>query len=291
MAVIGRVVVYIILTLIVQFVILKFYDILSPSDIAVFKLVSYAIAAILLILAGRQYSKMSAYQVRAEMAQNPGRFSPDKLDCYVCFQGKLTAGNAYALPFSSKTCAFYQAEVFAEWQTKRKRPAKGMETQRKPLFRDQSSVEMELVAGEQRIYVRAEDFTQSGLWLHQNEKIQRQCPEQIKNLFDRKYETYQITEYFACSGDTITVQGKLTRSMDGRLFVKPTGRLKFPSFVDIRMQRTNAAKFAKEIADKALRHVRIKQISIAALIINAILLFYISFTLNNTSKIYLNHLF
>ncbi len=278
MAVIGRTVVCIILTLIMQFVTWQFYDCLAPSDIAVFKIVSYAITAILLILAWWQYSKMSAYQIRAEMAQNPARFSPDKLDCYVSFQGELTAENAYVLPFSGKACAFYQAEVFAEWETKRKKPDRGMETQRKPLFRKQSSTELEIVAREQRIYVRAEDFTKSWLRLHKNEKTQRQCPTQIRNLSDRKYETYQITEHFACNGDTITAQGKLTRSMDGRLFVKPTGRLKFPSFVDIRMQRTNAAKFAKEVAGNALGDARIKQINIVALIINALLLFYVSVT-------------
>ena len=278
MPVIGWAVVCIILTLIVQFVTLQFYNCLAPSDIVVFEIVSYAIAATLLVLAWWQYSKMSAYQIRAKMARKPARFSPDKLDCYVSFKGKLTAGNAYTLPFSGKACAFYLTEVFAEWKAKRKKPGKGMETQRKPLFRKQSSTELEIVAKEQLVYVRVEDFTESWLRLEKNEKTQRECPALIREQANGKYKTYQITERFARSGETITAQGKLTRSMDGRLFIKPTGRLEFPSFVDVQMQRVNVAGFAKKVASKALRDARIKQINIVALIINVLLLFYVSVT-------------
>lgn len=273
MALIGRAVIWIILTFIVHLITRQFYDWPARSDIVVFRIVLCVIAGILLILVWRQYSKMSACQTRAEMAMNPARFSPDKIDCYVRFQGELTTGDTYTLPISGNACAFYHAEIFAEWETKAKKPAKGMETQRKPLLRDQSSADMEIAVGEQRVYVRPEYFIRN--WqLRESQRTQRECPAQIRHLADRKYQTYKITEYFAYKGDTIMAQGRLTRHTNGRLFIKPTGRFTYPSFIAIRLQRTGADQFAREVASQAIRDARSKQINIAGLVINALLLLY-----------------
>jgi len=278
MATIGRSIVHIILTFIVYIVTVQFYYWPDSSDLTNIKTVSYAISGALLILACWQYSKIVPYKIRAKMVQNPARFSPDKIDCYVSVQGLATGESV--LPFSGEECAFYITDVFAEWRTKMKKPYKLRITERKKLLSKQSADGMEIHREEQRIYVKVEDFTKSWVQLRRNEKSEKKCPAEAKSMVQDKYKTYQIIERFAYNGDTITAQGKLTRHPDGRLFIKPTGLLKFPSFVIISKKMTDVAQFTKQIAQEALRHVSIKQVDIASLVINALLLFYVSIAQN-----------
>ncbi|MCI5224748.1 MAG: hypothetical protein D3924_19295 [Candidatus Electrothrix sp. AR4] len=266
---------YIILTVIIQFIGLQCYALPNSSDTIVFKIVAYVLAVTLLALACWQRSTTSIYLKRALMVQNPASFRTDKIDCYVSFTGRLSTEKSSFLPLSGKECAFYQASIIAEWQTKKKKPAKGLETQRKPLFRKESSPEFKLVKNEQRVYIKTEDFGKKWLRLHKNIKSRKQCPPKIKHQADKKYVTYQLSECFAHEGETLTAQGRLTRAKDGRLFIKPTGRKGFPSFVAIRQKRNGAAALIQTIAEEAVSKMQNGQVRIVVLIANALFLLYI----------------
>ncbi|MCI5137931.1 MAG: hypothetical protein D3922_05865, partial [Candidatus Electrothrix sp. AR1] len=180
MAVIGRILLCIFLTCIVQFIAFGVSSGFHASDLLIAQGVSVALSLVLLFFVWKEFSKMYVYLARARMAQRPDRFNPGKIDCYVRFHGKMAGENRAVLPHSGKECAFYSASIVAEWETKRKKPAKGMETQLKPLCWEQSADELELVGKSDRVYIKAADFTKSWLQLRKNDKNSARCPEKAQ---------------------------------------------------------------------------------------------------------------
>ena len=274
MAVICRIILCVILTCIVQCIAQGVSSGPHSSGFILAQGVSVALSLVLLFFVWKEFAKMSAYLARARMAQRPDRFSPGKIDCYVRFHGKMAAENRAVLPHSDRECAFYSASIVAEWETKKKKPAKGMETQLKPLCWEQSADEFELVGKSNRVYIKAADFTKSWLQLRKNEKSSTRCPEKAQGQEQAKYRKYHVTENFARSGDMLTAQGKLVQEVDGRLFIKPTGHLKFPSFVALKERQGAPVQLVTSIIKRAKTDAVLKQINIAALIINALLLLY-----------------
>ncbi len=238
----------------------------------------YLIAAILIFSAWRQFSRISAYRTRVKMAQHPASFSADKIDCYVSVQGTLLEEDPHVTPIKGEQCAYYRSEIFAEWETKKKKPNRGMETQRKPLLKDSSAEELKILVQEQPVYVRTGDFPQKWMQLRTYEKTREKCPAQVIHSDQSKYKKYQLYESFAYNGDSIMAQGKLTRFTDGRLFIVPTGLHTYPSFIISKVKRTRGAQLVNEIVDEALNMATIKRLDAWALVINALLLLYISFT-------------
>ncbi len=275
MAVTCRIILCIFLTCIVRFIALSMSEGLDSSTLIIAQIISVVIAVALFILAWKQYVARSAYLARVRMAKKPDRFSSGKIDCYVRFNGKMAAENRAVLPHSGRECAFYLASIVAEWKTKKKKPAKGMETQLKPLCREQSADEFELVGKSDRVHIKVEDFTRSWLQLRKNEKSLTRCPEKAQGQDQAKYRKYHVTENFARSGDMLTAQGKLIQEADGRLFIKPTGRLKFPSFVALRERQGAPVQLVQSIIKRANTDAVLKLIHVVALIINVFLLLYI----------------
>ena len=243
---------------------------LKYFDIAV-----YVFIAIALLMIWREYLKIKTYQTRAKMAHSPDTFSPDKLDCFVRFKGTLVNTNDYTLPLSNRACAMYQAGVFAEWQTKRKSPQKGMELHRKPLFIAQNPEELEIKNGAQRVFVKTADFPIDRWHLHHIEHAQSQCPDLVSEKAQNKYKTYRSIENYAKNGDTVTLQGRLIRHSDGRLFIEPTLLLQFPSFFAVQTQTSSATQFADTIVDSARKDIIIRRLNMAALALNALILLFI----------------
>ncbi|MGR0482263.1 MAG: hypothetical protein ACTFAL_12895 [Candidatus Electronema sp. V4] len=203
------------------------------------------------------------------MSENPAEFSPDMIDCYVRFTGKITSEKAHRLPLSNSECVFYIATVVAEWETKAKKPSKGMETQRKPLLREQSADELRLEDSGHSVSITAEDFSANRLELRKREKTQANCPPQIAYRAESKYKTYRLLERYLQHGDKVAAQGRLSRNADGRLFIKPTTRLEYPSFVAV---ETELAQLTDTIAAAARHEVWVKRINVGFLLINALVL-------------------
>jgi len=263
----GRIALYCILTAFVYFVPLQqLKDAPLSSNRTV---VSYVLTFVLLFLAYRQWTEIGPYKKRAWMSGNPAAFSPDMIDCYVRFTGRIATEKAHRLPLSGSECAFYVASVVAEWETKKKKPGKGMETQRKPLLREQSSDELMLKGKDCPVYIKAEDFSANWLELRKREKTQVTCPPQVAYRAESKYRTYRLLERYLKDGDKVAAQGRLSLNADGRLFIKPAKRLEFPSFVAV---ETQLAQLTETIADKARHDAWVKRINVAFLLINALLL-------------------
>ncbi|WP_153306596.1 hypothetical protein [Desulfogranum japonicum] len=238
----------------------------------------YLIVVILICYAWRQFSRISTYRTRIKMAQHPAAFSPDKIDCYVSVQGTLLGENIHVSPLKGEPCAYYRSEIFAEWETKKRKPNRGMETQRKPLLKDSSADELKILVQDQPVYVRTTDFPQKWMQLRTYEKTREKCPAQIIQSEKSKYKKYQVYESYACNGDSIMAQGKLTRFTDGRLFIVPSGLHSYPSFIISKVKRTRGAQLVKEIVGEAMNMATIKRLDAWMLVINAILLLYISTT-------------
>ena len=151
--VICRIILCIFLTSIVQLIAIFVFVESQPAGLITALVVSLMITLIFFVVAWRQYAQMLAYRERATMAKNPDRFDPGKVDCYVRFIGKVQTENTATLPFSKKECAFYAANMVAEWTTKKKKPERGLETHRKTLLRTHSADEFELVGTKERVYI------------------------------------------------------------------------------------------------------------------------------------------
>ncbi len=269
----GRIALYCILTAFVYFVLLQqLTDVPISSDRTVFQIVSYVLAFVLLLLACWQWRKVGPYKKRAWMSGNPAAFSPDMIDCYVRFTGKIATEKAHRLPLSGSECAFYIASVVAEWETKKKKPGKGMETQRKSLLREQSADELMLEGKDGPVYIKVEYFSANWLELRKREKTQANCPPQVAYKAESKYKTYRLLERYIQDGDKVAAQGRLSLNADGRLFIKPAKRLEFPSFVAVAAQ---LAQLTETIAAKACHDAWVKRINTAFLLINAVLLCYL----------------
>lgn len=264
-----RIVLYGTLTVLFNFFMfnLRTSSLASDRDLSLF--ISCGLIFLLLPTACWQLKKIKPYKKRAWMSENPIVFSPDKIDCYVRFIGRIMTEQAQHLPLSGSECAFYIASVVAEWETKQKKPGSGMETQRKPLLREQSSEELLLESKEGLISITAADFSANWLELRKWEKTQVNCPPQATDKAKSKYTTYRLLERYLQHGDKVAAQGRLTLHPDGRLFIKPTGRLDFPSFVTL---ETQYASLTETIATTARHEMWIKRINTTFLLINALLL-------------------
>jgi hypothetical protein len=263
---------YCILTAAVCAVILQLKELPISSDRTVFQIVSYVLAFVLLLLACWQWRKIGPYKKRAWMSGNPAAFSPDMIDCYVRFTGKIATEKAHRLPFSGSECAFYMASAVAEWETKQKKPGSGMETQCKPLLREQSADELTLEGKDGPVYITVEDFSANWLELRRQEKSQGNCPPHVADKAKSKYAIYRLFEHYIQHGDKVAAQGRLSLNADGRLFIKPAKRLEFPSFVAV---ATQLAQLTETIADKARHDAWRKRINAAFLLLNAAMLCYL----------------
>ncbi|CAK8711034.1 MAG: hypothetical protein CDV28_11245 [Candidatus Electronema aureum] len=264
---IGRIILYCILTAIIAISVWQLKELPLSSDRNIFKIISYVLAFLMLPLAFWQWKKIRPYKKRTWMSENPAEFSSDMIDCYVRFTGKITSEKAHRLPLSSSECVFYIASVVAEWQTKAKKPSKGMETQRKPLLREQSADELMLEGSDGPVYVKVEDFSANWLELRKREKTQANCPSRLAGKAESKYTTYRLLERYLEHGDKVAAQGRLSRNTDGRLFIKPTKRLEYPSFFAV---ETELAQLTNTIADKSNHDAWVKRINVGFLLINAL---------------------
>lgn len=244
----------------------------GASDLTAWRIVFvYVLPVLLLAVSYWQWRKIGAFKKRAWMAENPAQFSPDLIDCYVRFKGRIAHERPCRLPLSDSDCVYCLAQVIVEWQVKEKKPAKGMKTVRKPLRREQSADILELTDNNCQVYIKVEEFTKSCLCLHSKEKTQASCPSWAQAQDQTRYKTYQLSEHFILSGDSITAQGRLALNKDGRLFIKPTRRLEFPSFLVVQKQ---AGRFILDTAEKALHDAWNRRIRVAFLLLNAGLFIY-----------------
>lgn len=161
-------------------------------------------------------------------------FANDLIDCYVKFHGRVVAQNQATSPLRHQPCVFYQSKVFAEWQTKLKKPQRGMTTNRKTLYSQQSNIPLplELVANNgASVQVDFTVFDQPGNVVElSNDKFKSaHCPELCSEQAQAKYQDYVVVEKWLKSDAAVIIYGKLQKSPSGQLSLTPTEKTDYPS--------------------------------------------------------------
>ena len=208
----------------------------SMEEAMVFRYGFGLLALILLINALVRYRRGKQQKQRQKHTRKALRFSPQHVDNYVFFVGRLVDKSPTHLPLSGQACLFYSAFVLALWQSKRKKPNKGMEKHRKVIWRALSSPELCLEVDENRVYIDVAAFEshQGFLDLHDYNQPLNQCPQIATSADKAKYKRYEIVERFCrLSDEYMVAQGKLVRQADGRLFLHASGLFAYPSFVGV----------------------------------------------------------
>ena len=175
-------------------------------------------------------------KIRRHLLNIPA-FDKGLIDCYVRVSGSIKSDKVYSSPISKYRCAFYLVKILALWETKRKKPGKGMEEQKKVIFKSVSPLtQLEISEGTYNdidiIQVDILEFFEKANCLLMDETTEsRNCPKICKTLYNHKYRSYKILESWCCQGDKIVVYGKLVKTLDGLLKIKPTKLAAYPSFI------------------------------------------------------------
>ncbi len=193
---------------------------------------------VLVLVFIRLYLKThSLKKIRRHFLDIPA-FDRGLIDCYVRVSGKIKSENAFSSPISQVACAFYLVKVLALWQTKRKKPAKGMEEQKKVIFQTISPVtQLEVSEGTYYkdtdiIQVDMSEFVKKAKTFLMNETIEsRNCPDICQKFSNNKYQSYKILETWCSHNDRIVIYGKLVQTLEGFLKIKPTKLAAYPSFI------------------------------------------------------------
>ncbi|OAD23395.1 hypothetical protein THIOM_000777 [Candidatus Thiomargarita nelsonii] len=108
-----------------------------------------------------------------------------------------------------------------------------MEQHKKVIFKAVSPLtRLEVSEGKEIIYVDIPAFFDKGNTLLQSKKVEsRRCPAICQQAAKRKYKKYQVLESWCYHGDQLVVYGKLVKTHEGLLCVKPTELAAFPSFI------------------------------------------------------------
>jgi hypothetical protein len=190
---------------------------------------------LLVIIVISFYRKTQSLKKIRQRLLNIPAFDSDLFDCYVKVSGHIKSDNAFRTPISNNHCAFYIVKVFALWETKEKKPAKGMEQHQKLIFNTvMPSTLLEVSKGKDIVYVdMPEFFDKADFLLHSQTVESRICPAVYQSVAvaKKKYQKYQVLESWCSHADQVVIYGKLVKTHEGLLCMKPTELGKFPSFI------------------------------------------------------------
>jgi hypothetical protein len=196
----------------------------------------WIIIILLLILFIRLYLRNNGLKkTKLHLIDIPA-FDNGLIDCYVKIRGSIKSKNTFTSPISKAPCAFYNVKVLALWQTKRKKPAKGMEEQKKVIFNTSSprtQLEIYEVEGKEIVNIDISEFLEEPKYLLMNKTTEsRQYPQICKTSSNnKKYKKYKILENWCSYANKIVVYGKLIKTNEGLLSIKTTKLAAYPSFI------------------------------------------------------------
>lgn len=161
-------------------------------------------------------------------------FDHDLTDCYVKFHGRVVTPNQNTTPLQHQACVLYQTKIFAEWQTKLKKPQRGMTTNRKTLYSNQStlSLPVELVGADGTwVYVDFTAFDQTGNVVElSNDKYKAaHCPDLCSDQAQTKYQHYLSVEKWLESNAAVMIYAKLEKNSAGQFSLVPTEKAAYPT--------------------------------------------------------------
>lgn len=203
-------------------------------------------------------------------------FSPHLIDCYVKFYGRVATPNQNTTPLKHQPCVWYQSKVFAQWQTKAKKPQKGMVTNRKMLYEQQSSGSsfIELIAENgTKVIVNVNAFNQKGnvIEVDHDKRTLSACPAVCINQAQSKYKQYSSVEKWLENDALVMIYGKLNKGAAGQLSLSPTTRNDYPSIFKVvsKSGRKLDAEISKKLSGAKMRLFLWIVVFIAALFILA----------------------
>ncbi len=181
--------------------------------------------------------------------KNAPKFSPDLVNCYVKFKGKVNAKNNYTSPLSQVNCAFYSYSVIAHWTHKKKKPEKGTELQKRLLLQDKSSDTLELVHESGKIVkLRWDDFLKLDKFhrWHTHKQTNKNCPTVCQALAEARFESYEFIENYLLAEEELVVYGKLIRDNTDNLHITHARIKQFPPSLQLAYSKSSELTSLKE---------------------------------------------
>ena len=150
-------------------------------------------------------------------------FSPLLTNSYVRFSGHS----------NKKNPVYRSYHVTAEWKDKLKKPDKGYQVIKKPIYQEISEQVLIMASGDDDVFVAPGHFERDGINLiHSKTSHTKQCPTAALANDTPRYTKYYETNKKLEGGEAVTIYGKLIKR-DGVLHLVPTQDEGFPSALAI----------------------------------------------------------
>ncbi len=191
---------------------------------------------------------------------NVPRFDNGLIDCYVKVSGQFKSDNIHTSPISKMPCVFHMTKVLALWKTKKKKPSTGMEQQEKVIFKQVSGLtQLELISNQSQEIIlmdMAQFAEQPASLLHEKNSESSICPTICQHAVQAKYKRYRVLENWYSQADRVIVYGKLTKSHDGLLHLKPTELEAFPSLICLQQQhKAHLKKLDQKLSSNKIKSI------------------------------------
>jgi len=188
------------------------------------------------------------------------RFNNGLIDCYVKVSGQIKSNNLYFSPISKTPCAFHLTKVLALWETKEKKPGTGMVQQEKVIFKQLSGLtQLELISNQSQEIIlmdMAQFGDQPASLLHERNRESSYCPAICQDVAQAKYKLYRVLERWYSQADSVVVYGKLIKTHDGLLYIKPTELEAYPSFICLQQQhKAHLKKWEQKLSSNNIKSI------------------------------------
>jgi len=130
-----------------------------------------------------------------------------------------------------------------------------MEQQKKVIFNTVSPLtRLEISRGKDIVHVDLDKFFDQGNTLLHEETIESRNSHPIwQHAVNKKYQKYKVLESWCRHADQVVVYGKLIKTSEGFLCIKPTELPVYPSFIYLRQnEKPHLKKLDKKIADNTI---------------------------------------
>jgi len=201
--------------------------------------ITIVVALFLLVIFFVIYRKTRFLKKIRQRLLNIPAFNSNLFDCYVKVNGHIKSDNAFRTPISNNHCAFYMVKVFGLWDSKKKKPAKGMEQHQKLIFSTVMPLTLlEVSKGKDIVHVDMQEFLdKADFLLHSKTLHSTNCPAAFQSVAREKYKRYQVVESWCSHAEQVVIYGKLVKTNEGLLCMKATELETFPSFIVLQQYR------------------------------------------------------
>lgn len=228
--------------------VLTFY--LRNLDSVVTGMIALALFIYVLFIVTIEINRYQKDKLAIDYLRNVPWLDESKGDCYVKATGKLINPDTLTTPQSGKRCNFFAFTVQGEWEHKRKKPQKGMETLRKTLHTVTSDQDMEIQCSNFTVSCNVAAFLKQGVCLlKKDQKTQRSSPVPLPPGKSHPYRRFIITEKHCNHADEVTVFGRLVNNQ-GRWRLAAPHREQQPAIFAIGKPKTVYNFFQHKVDDR-----------------------------------------